>query len=69
MLSDYFNNDDGNCYKPDGDGAKLNDPGLISSEFFINKAKNPESLLDVTNFVNALLKTSEHLTHHFGDLT
>ena len=55
MLSDYFNNDDGNCYKPDGDGAKLNDPGLISSEFFINKAKNPGSLLDVTNFVNALL--------------
>ena len=55
MLSNFFSNEQGNCYKPDGDGAKLNDPNLVTTEFFINKAKSPGSLADVSNFVNALL--------------
>lgn len=55
----------GNCYKPDGDGARLNDPTLITSSAFPNKTIEGASLTDIEDLVNALIddtRTSDPAT-------
>jgi hypothetical protein len=55
MLNTQFGNASGNCYKPDGDGAQLNDLSMVTSTFFPNKTNEGASLDDVSSMVNALL--------------
>ena len=55
MLINQFGNNNGNCYKPEGEGAKFNDINQITSEFFVNKTNTGASLDDVKAMTNALL--------------
>ena len=55
MLNEQLGGASGNCYKPDGEGAKLNDPSQVTSEYFINKTYDNYVGDDASNLVNALL--------------
>lgn len=55
MLNGQFSDASGNCYKPDSDGAKMNDVSMINSTYFPNKTNEGASLSDITSLVNALL--------------
>jgi len=44
----------GNVFKPDGDGARLNDLSTVTSEYIINKT-NEGDITDVYNMVEALI--------------
>lgn len=55
MLDTQFGSSYGNCYKPDGEGARFNDLGLITSTSFPNKNNEGASLDDINSFVTALL--------------
>ncbi|OFZ65162.1 MAG: hypothetical protein A3D92_19305 [Bacteroidetes bacterium RIFCSPHIGHO2_02_FULL_44_7] len=55
MLNSQFGNSGGNCYKPDGNGARLNDPSLITSTYFPNKTNEGASLDDISELVSVLL--------------
>lgn len=62
MLNAQFGNTTGNCYKPDSDGARLNDPTLLSTTYFPNKTNDGAGFTDVQNLINALisdLRTSD----------
>ena len=54
MLEDQFGNNSGNCYKPDGDGARLNNINQVNSTFFVNKTNSSASLDDIEELVTAL---------------
>lgn len=58
MLQKQFGNVSGNCYKPEGSGAQLNNANLVSSDFFANKINPEAELSDAKAFVNALLSDS-----------
>lgn len=55
MLNAQFSGTGGNCYKPDGDGSRLNDPTLITSTYFPNKTNDGASFSDVTTLINTLI--------------
>jgi len=55
MLNAHFGSSVGNCYKPDGDGAKFNDISAVTEEYFPNKNNEGASLDDISQFVSALL--------------
>ncbi len=55
MLNAQFGGTTGNCYKPDGEGAKLNDPSQVTSTYFINKTYDNYVGNDASNLVDALL--------------
>jgi spore coat protein H len=55
MLNSQFGSSFGNCYKPDGDGSRMNDIGQISATSFPNKTNEGASLEDINSLVNALL--------------
>lgn len=55
MLNREFGNTTGNCYKPDGDGARLNEPSMVTDQFFPLKNGSDHSLTDVTDLISALL--------------
>ena len=55
MLLAQFGSSSGNCYKPDGDGCKMNDIGLINSTSFPNKSNSNSSLDDINELVTSLL--------------
>ncbi len=44
----------GNCYKPDSEGARLNDVNQINTTYFPNKTYEGASLSDIHQLVNAL---------------
>ena len=54
MLDDQFGNNSGNCYKPDGEGARLNNINQVNSTFFVNKTNSSASLDDIEELVTAL---------------
>lgn len=54
MIKTQYN-EGGNCYKPDGDGARLNDPTLINSTSFPNKTNEGAAFTDIQNLINALI--------------
>ena len=54
MLEDQFGNNSGNCYKPDGEGARLNNINQVNSTFFVNKTNSSASLDDIEELVNTL---------------
>lgn len=58
MLNAQFGSSYGNCYKPDGDGARLNDPGLITSTYFPNKTNEGASMGDISQLISTLLSDS-----------
>ena len=58
MLEDQFGNSSGNCYKPDGNGARLNNINQITSDFFTNKTNSTASLDDVNELVAALISSN-----------
>lgn len=60
MLDDQFGNNSGNCYKPDGDGARLNEPSMISSSYFINKTNDGAAFTDIETLVSTLLDDSRN---------
>lgn len=55
MLNKQFGNTTGNCYKPDSDGARLNDINNINSTYFPNKTNSSAGFGDVENLINALI--------------
>ncbi len=55
MLDAQFGNSNGNCYKPDGDGARLNDPSLITDQYFLNKTNEGASMSDIDQLVSTLI--------------
>ena len=55
MLNTQFGDATGNCYKPDGDGARFNDPSLVTSTYFPNKNNTGASTEDISQLVTALL--------------
>lgn len=55
MLNEFFGNYSGNCFKPDGEGARLNNPFLINSSYFPNKTGSDASFSDIKAFVSVLL--------------
>lgn len=55
MLNSQFGNSSGNCYKPDGDGARLNDPSLVTSTYFPNKTNEGAGLDDIVELISILL--------------
>ena len=55
MLNKQFGSSFGNCYKPDGEGCKMNDLGNINSTSFPNKTNSAASLSDINSLVNNLL--------------
>ncbi len=58
MLDDQFVNSSGNCYKPDGDGARLNNLNQVTNDFFVNKTNSTTSLDDITQLVTAITSTN-----------
>ena len=58
MLEDQFGNNSGNCYKPDGEGARLNNINQVNSTFFVNKTNSSASLDDIEDLVAALTSTN-----------
>lgn len=55
MLLREFGSNTGNCYKPEGEGAKFNNKTLINNIMFENKT-NPDALLDdILGMTDALL--------------
>ncbi len=58
MLNKQFGSSYGNCYKPDGDGAKMNDISAINSNYFPNKTNSGAALDDIHAMVTALLDDS-----------
>ncbi len=55
MLDRVFGSSSGNCYKPDQDGAHLNDLTTVNSTYFPNKTNELASLDDVVALVTALV--------------
>jgi len=55
MLLRTFGSNSGNCYKPEGEGAKFNNIMLIDSIEFENKTNPEASLDDIFGMANALL--------------
>lgn len=55
MLNKQFGSSIGNCYKPDGDGARLNDPTLINTTSFPNKTNEGASFGDIESLINTLI--------------
>lgn len=55
MLDAQFGNSSGNCYKPDSDGARLNDLTKINSTYFPNKTNEYASLSDITSLITTLI--------------
>jgi spore coat protein H len=55
MLNAQFGASYGNCYKPDGAGAHMNDLNKIDGTSFPNKTNQGASLDDINSLVNALL--------------
>ena len=55
MLNSQFGANNGNCYKPDSDGAKMNDLSLVNSTYFPNKTNEGASLSDISELVSVLL--------------
>lgn len=55
MLNSQFSGVGGNCYKPDSDGAKLNDLSMINSTYFPNKTNGGSDFSDIESFISALL--------------
>ena len=58
MLNKQFGASDGNCYKPDRDGARLNDPSLINSTFFPNKTNELSGFSDVAQLINTIISNT-----------
>jgi spore coat protein CotH len=55
MLNKQFGSSTGNCYKPDSEGAYLNDPSNINSTFFPNKTNEGASYDDIEQLINNLI--------------
>lgn len=55
MLNAQLGGDDGNCYKPDSDGARLNDPTAINSTFFPNKTNDGADLGDIEELIGRII--------------
>jgi len=58
MLLKQFNNETGNCYKPEGPGAQFNNPAFVNSLSFNNKTNPDAGLSDVKAMTQALLSES-----------
>jgi spore coat protein CotH len=58
MLQKQFGNVSGNCYKPEGSGAQLNNISLVNSVFFSNKTNPDSDLSDAQALVSILLSDS-----------
>lgn len=61
MLKNRFGNESGNCYKPDGDGAKFKS-GTYSTEYFEKKTNETSDWSDIEalyNVLNSSLRTSD----------
>ena len=57
MLGEQFSGSEGNCFKPDQDGAHLNDLSNISEKMMPNKT-NPGVYTEVSNLITALISTT-----------
>lgn len=55
MLNAQFGNSNGNCYKPDSDGARLNDLAKITSTYFPNKTNEYASTADINTLISTLI--------------
>lgn len=55
MLNRTFGNSTGNCYKPDSDGAYLNDPTALSETFTPLKAGTNYGYSDIKEFIEAII--------------
>lgn len=55
MLKAQLGGTSGNCYKPDSDGARLNDPSLINTTFFPNKTNEGAGFDDIETLINRLI--------------
>lgn len=55
MLNAQLGGTSGNCYKPDSDGARLNDPSAINSTFFPNKTNEGAGFDDVQSLINKII--------------
>lgn len=55
MLNAQLGGGSGNCYKPDGDGSRLNDLNLINTTYFPNKTNDGADFSDLHELINTLL--------------
>lgn len=58
MLNKQLGGASGNCYKPDSEGARLNDPSLINTTYFPNKTNEEASFSDVETLINRLISST-----------
>jgi spore coat protein CotH len=58
MLTTQFGNESGNCYKPDGDGAKFSSSGFSLNDFEKKTNENSEDWSDVQALYDVLHSTT-----------